>query len=181
MLKSANISHALKERMLFRIVISVFIVALLSTPGLMSNGKVLANAAGHDISCGGDTICNSIEGNEFDLILFSSAGSEMVILYNESTIGRIVPNVSESYYSKAKGTVKDVIYYLSRHTEYSGFKFKKARKSTGLFRSEVLDGVYVALPEYASMSDNRPPEYSFSDKDGTLTVRIKAVVEMSGN
>ena len=117
MLKSANISHALKERMLFRIVISVFIVALLSTPGLMSNGKVLANAAGHDISCGGDTICNSIEGNEFNLILFSSAGSEMVILYNESTIGRIVPNVSESYYSKAKGTVKDVIYYLSRHTE----------------------------------------------------------------
>ena len=181
MFKLANIKNVYQERTIIRIVIAVVITALLSMPGLMNNGKVLADSTRSDISCGNDSICKSIKGNQFDLILYSSLGSEMVILYSADNIGDLNPKVRESYYSRAKGTVKDAIYYLSKHMEYRGFRFKKARKSTGFFKSEVIDGLYVAVPKYESVSDNRPPEYSFSEKNGRLTVSIRPIIRESNN
>jgi len=181
MLKLSNIRIDTRRKLLLRIAIAVFIMVLVSVPGLMTNGKADANSAGSNISCGHDSICKSIEGNEFDLILYSSMGSEMVILYSKDKIGDLMPKVDESYYARAKGTVKDAIYYLSRHADYGGFRFKKAKRSTGFIRSQVIDGLYVAIPEYMSVSDNEPPEYRFSLKDGKLTVRITPRVDMSND
>jgi len=181
MLKSSNIKHNSRRKYLIRIAIAVLIFVMVSVPGLMINGKADANSSGSNISCGSDSICRGIEDNEFDLILYSSLGSEMVILYSKDKIGDLMPEVDESYYSRAKGTVKDAIYYLSRHTEYSGFRFKKARRSTGFIRAQVIDGLYVAIPKYRSVSDNKPPEYRFSLKERKLTVRITPIVDMSND
>jgi hypothetical protein len=177
---SKNIRYESQIRAMIRVSLAVFIMTLVSIPGLMNNGNAVAKSTGSNITCGYDSICKSIEGNEFDLILYSSIGSEMVILYNKDKIGDLIHKIPESYYARAKGTVKDAIYYLSKNTYYNGFRFKKARKSTGLFRSKVITDVYVVLPKYAGTGEIDAPMYSFSEKNGKIRVRITPVVNMSG-
>jgi len=181
MFKSKNIKYESQIRALIRIFLAVFIMTLVNIPGLMNNGNAVAQSTGSNITCGYDSICKSIEGNEFDLILYSSLGSEMVILYTGDTVKNLTPKVPESYYSRSQGTVKDAIYYLSTHSNYSGFRFKKARKSTGFLSSRVIEGLYVVVPEYRHDGGHRPPEYSFSEKNGNLTVRITPVAYMSND
>ncbi len=166
---------------LLRVATAVFILALAGIPGSLAVANGQAHSSGSGISCGHDSICKSIEGEEFDLILYSSLGSETVILYKRDKTGEIVPLVPEAYYTEARGTVKDAIYYLSRHSDYNGFRFKKARKSTGFFKTQVVNGLYVAVPEYRLSSDHKPPEYRFSEKNGKLTVRLTPMIRDPSN
>ena len=180
MFKSSDIRNAYKERVLIRIVMAVFIMTM-SVPGFVTIGNSEAYAAGSIITCGHDSICNSITGREFDLILYSSLGSEMVVLYSRDKIGELTLSVPESYYSRKRGNVRDAIYYLSRHSDYSGFRFRKARKKTGFFSSKIIDGLYVAIPKYRNEGNARPPEYSFSEKNGELRIRISPVIRPMDN
>ncbi len=126
-------------------------------------------------SCEGIKLCTSLEGKNFDMIKFSSMGSEMIILYDKSISGEIYPTTMESLYDRSSGTVNDAILYLSQNSDYYRFIIRKARKSTGLFKAEDLDSVYLLLPKY----DQGPadtPEYSFFEKKGQLRVRIAPVI-----
>jgi hypothetical protein len=104
--------------------IIIFVMVLVSAPGLVKNGIAGADSAGSGISCGHDSLCNTLADKDFEMILYSATGSEMVVLFSKNEIGDIVPRVPESYYSRAAGTVKDAIYYLSRNHNYAGFKFR---------------------------------------------------------
>lgn len=181
MCESTNIIHAFQKRALIRIAIAVIIMAMVSIPGLMTIGYAEANSAGTSVSCGHNSKCKSIEGKSFELIAYSSLGSEMVILYSKSEVGEITIKGSETNYSKTEGTVLDAIYYLSRHSDYDGFTIRNARKSTGLFRSEVIANVYIVLPNYTGTGEIDTPRYSFKEKDGKIRVRITPVAEMSGD
>lgn len=179
--KSINIRHHAQRRMLVRIAVSMLMMFLISAPGLMIEANAEADSAHSKITCGYDSICNTISEREFDLILYSSLGSEMVILYSREKVEAVVADASEKYYSRSTGNVRDAIYFLSRHTDYTGFKFRQARKSKGLFSSKVVNGVYVAVPEYRSEGDHKSPEYRFTEKDGKLTVRIRPVIRPMSN
>ncbi len=181
MFTSINKIHSTQRRMFVRIAIAMLMMFLISAPGLIMKANAEADSAHSNISCGYDSICNNISEREFDLILYSSLGSEMVILYNREKAETVVAGTSEKYYSKSTGNVRNAIYFLSRHSEYTGFKFRQARKSTGLFSTKVVEGVYVAVPQYTNNSENRPPEYRFTEKDGKLTVRIRPVIRPMSN
>ena len=179
MFKSLKTGHAFQKRVLVRISIIIFVMALVSAHGLVKNGIADSGSEGSGMLCGYDSLCNTPVDKEFEMILYSAAGSEMVVLYSKNEIGDIVPEVPKSYYHRAKGTVEDAIYYLSRNYDYTGFKFRRAKKSTGVFRTEIIKGVYVAVPKYRLPSDHRPPEYRIADKNGKLTVSIKPFIRSS--
>jgi hypothetical protein len=69
--------------------------------------------------------------------------------------------------------VQDAVNYLRSGYEYAGFKVVKGRKSTGFFKSEVADGIYVVVPIRGMTSTTRAPEYWFSEKDGRITLYIR--------
>jgi len=126
-------------------------------------------------SCRGIKLCKSLEGREFDIIKYSSMGSELVILYDKSVSGEIYPTSMASLYEKSRGTVNDAIRYLKHHPDYDRFIIRKARKSTGLFKAEILDRVFLILPKY-KMGEVEAPEYGFFEKEGQLRVKIRPVI-----
>ena len=124
-------------------------------------------------ACGKDRYCG-IKGKSFDAIFYSAQGvSGLVVLYDKGKVGDIRAWVSEKQYRKGKGTVQDAVDYLRSGSEYAGFKVVKGKKSTGFFRSEVVDGLYVVVPKHEMTSVSRAPEYRFSEKGGKLTLYIK--------
>ncbi len=181
MFKSTIKKHVFQRSIFVKISMAMLVMLLISAPGLIMKSNAEADSAHSSITCGYDSICNTISEREFDLILYSSLGSEMVILYSREKAETVVADTSEKYYSKSTGNVRDAIYFLSRHSDYTGFKFRHARKSTGLFSTKVVEGVYVAVPQYTNNSENRPPEYRFTEKDGKLTVRIRPVIRPMSN
>jgi hypothetical protein len=128
-------------------------------------------------SCRGIKLCVSLEGEDFDMIMYASMGSQMVILYDKNTSGEIYPTSMASLYDRSRGSVNDAIVFLSRNPDYSRFTIRKASISTGWFTSEKLDSVYVLLPRYA-LREAEAPEYVFFEKEGRLRVRIKPKVRI---
>jgi len=128
-------------------------------------------------SCRGIKLCESIEGKEFDMIRYSSMGSELIVLYDKSKSGEIYPTSMQSLYDRSRGTVNDAVLYLSQSPDYDWFIIRKARKSKGWFHAEILDSVYLILPKY-SLGEIEAPDYSFFEKEGKLRVRIRPIVRM---
>jgi hypothetical protein len=109
------------------------------------------------------------------MIKFASMGSELIILYDKNTSGEISPTSMASLYDRSSGTVNDAIFYLSQNPDYDRFIIRQAGKSTGWFKSEDIDSVYVVLPKY-KQGPADTPEFSFFDKNGKLRVRIRPIV-----
>jgi len=154
--------------MAFRWIIAVcialgLIVAVVSITGT----DAYAGAA----TCGKDKYCG-IKGKSFESIYYSNGDSGLVVLYDKSKVGDIRAWVSEEQYRKGRGTVEDAVYFLRGDQEYAGFKVVKGKKSTGFFRSEVVDGLYVVVPKHEMTSVSRAPGYRFSEKGGKLTLYI---------
>jgi hypothetical protein len=122
-------------------------------------------------ACEKDTKCG-IGGKTFEAIYYSTVDSGLVILYEKGTAGTLKPWVSEKQYTKGTGTVEGAITYLMSVPYYIGYRVKKGEKSKGLFRSEVIDGLYVVEPRHEVMSNTRAPRYRFVEKDGTITLYI---------
>ena len=123
-------------------------------------------------TCGKDKYCG-IKGKSFDAIFYSTQGmTGLVILYDKVKVGAIKAWVSETKYREGRGTVEDAVYFLRGDQDYAGFKVVKGKKSTGFFRSEVVDGLYVVVPKHEMTSVTRAPEYRFSEKGGKLTLYI---------
>ena len=122
--------------------------------------------------CGEDKYCG-IKGEKFDSIYYSNGLTGLVVLYDKDKVGDVRPWVSEKQYRKGKGTVVDAIEYLKSDQGYAGFKLVKGKKSTGFFRSEVVDGLYVVVPKHWMTSITRAPEFRFSEKNGKITLYIK--------
>jgi len=129
-------------------------------------------------SCDGIKLCTSLEGKDFDMIKFASMGSELIILYDKDKSGEIYPTSMESLYDRDRGTVNDAILYLSQGIYYDRLIIRKAVKSTGWFKAEDLDSVYLLLPRYY-VGEVDAPEYTFYEKDGKLRVHIVPVIRSS--
>ena len=123
-------------------------------------------------ACGKDKYCG-IKGKSLDAIFYSAQDSGLVVLYDKGMVGDIRVWVAETRYRKGKGTVEDAIYFLRGDQGYAGVQVVKGSKSTGFFRSEVVDGLYVVVPKHAMTSLSRAPEYRFSEKGGKITLYIK--------
>jgi hypothetical protein len=123
-------------------------------------------------TCGKDKYCG-IKGKSFDAIFYSAQGmTGLVILYDKVKVGAIKAWVSETKYREGRGTVEDAIYFLSGDQKNAGFRVVKGKKSTGFFRSEVVDGLYVVVPKHAITSHTRAPEFRFVEKGGKITLHI---------
>ncbi len=140
-------------------------------------GLIIGVVAGTDAyagtaKCGKDKYCG-IKGKSFDAIFYSAqGGSGLVVLYDKGKVGDIRVWVSEKKFREGRGTVEDAVYYLRGDQEYAGFKVVKGEKSTGFFRSEVVDELYVVVPKHEMTSITRAPEYRFVEKDGKITLYI---------
>lgn len=132
------------------------------------SGNVYAGAG----ACDRDTLCG-IGGKTFDAIYYSSGVSGLVVLYDTSKVGTLKPWVSETQYRKGTGTVEDAIAFLRSDSDYAGYWVVKGQKSTGFFRSEVVDGLYVVVPKHSLISSTRAPDFRFVDKGGTLVLYIR--------
>ncbi len=86
------------------------------SPGLLPNDKAEALVLQAATNCGKNQLCQSLQGTQFDLIRYANQGVNMVILYDRSTTGDISFNYSERTYSIVRGTVNDVIRYVSNHS-----------------------------------------------------------------
>ena len=148
---------------------------LVSIIFLIGNAHAMSGKPYAPESCRGVQLCESLEGKQFDLIKYSSMGSEMVILYDKNKTGEIYPTSMQSLYDRSRGTVNDAVLFLSQNPDYDRFIIRKAKKSTGWFTAEALDSVYLILPRYKH-GETEAPEYSFYDKDGKLRVRIRPIV-----
>jgi len=125
-------------------------------------------------SCGRNRLCKDLEGKGFDQIRYSSMGSELVVLYDMKKHGEVTLFSSEKTYTRAKGTVNDAIDFLSSHSEYRGFRIVRARKTTGWFRAETIDGMYIIEPQYVMPNENKAPYHNISEKDGKFTVYLRS-------
>lgn len=123
-------------------------------------------------SCGDDTYCG-IKGMNLDAIYYSNGRTGLVVIYDKAKIGDITPWVSTTQYRKGMGTVDDAISYLKGDLEYAGFRVVKGKKSTGFFRSEVVDGLYVVVPTHGMTTTTRAPDFWFAAKDGGITLYIR--------
>jgi hypothetical protein len=126
-------------------------------------------------SCRGIQLCESLEGKEFDMIRYSFGGSELIILYDRSKSGEIYPTSMQSLYDRSRGTVNDAVLYLSQNPDYDRFIIRSGWKSTGWFKTEDLDSVYLILPRYYS-GEIEAPEYTFFEKEGKLKIWIRPVI-----
>lgn len=158
-----------------RICLKHVLFFLVSILFLVKNANSMSGKPYTPESCRGVTLCESLEGKEFDLIRYSSMGSELIILYDKNQTGQIYPTSMQSLYDRSRGTVNDAILYLSHNPDYDRFIIRKARKSTGWFTAEALDSVYLILPRY-NLGEIEAPEYSFFEKDNKLRVRIIPVI-----
>ena len=122
-------------------------------------------------TCDKDRYCG-IQGKSFESIYYSSNFSGLVVLYDKGKVGDIRVWVSEKQYREGKGTVQDAVYFLRGDQEYAGFKVVKGRKSTGFFKGEVVDGLYVVVLKHEMTSIARAPRYWFSEKGGKITLYI---------
>ena len=163
-----RINHAF-----IKLIIFMFIVASC----LIQNAHAMSGKPYSPESCRGNQLCESLEGKEFDMIRYSSMESELIILYDKNKSGEIYPTSMQSLYDRSRGTVNDAVLYLSQNPDYDRFIIRSGWKSTGWFKTENLDFVYLILPRY-NLSEIEAPEYSFFEKDGKLRVRIRPVVQM---
>ena len=155
--------------------IPLMIITLITVFSLVPYANAMSGKPDPPGSCRGYTLCTSLEGKDFDMIKFASMGSELIILYDKNKSGEISPTSMASLYDRSSGTVNDAIFYLSQNPDYDRFIIRKARKSTGWFKSEDIDSVYLVLPKY-KQGPADTPEYSFFDKNGKLSVRIRPIV-----
>lgn len=158
--------------------VTLIMFVLITSFMLIPDANAMAGRPYSPGSCDGIKMCTSLEGKEFDMIKFASMGSELIILYDKDKSGEIYPTSMESMYDRDRGTVNDAIFYLSQGLYYDRLIIRKAMKSTGWFKAEELDSVYLLLPRY-SVGEVEAPEYSFYEKDGKLRVRIVPVVRSS--
>ena len=157
------------------ICLTLVLCFLVSILFLIKNANSMSGKPYTPESCRGNQLCVSLEGKEFDLIKYSSMGSELIILYDKDKTAEIYPTSMQALYDRSRGTVNDAILYLSQNSDYDRFIIRKAVKSTGWFTAEALDSVYLILPRYKH-GETEAPEYSFFEKDGKLRVRIRPVV-----
>jgi hypothetical protein len=144
----------------------------------MTDAQATSGKPNPPASCDGRKLCTSIEGKDFEMIKFASMGSELIILYDKKKSGEIYPTSRESLYERSSGTVNDAIFYLSQSPDYDRFIIRKAKKSTGWFKAEDVDSVYVLLPKY-KQGPADAAEYSFFEKEGQLRVSIRGRTRMS--
>jgi hypothetical protein len=130
---------------------------------------------GKKMTCGSDVLCQSIEGEEFNMILFSEFGSELAVIYDRSKVGKIDIVISGSPYREEIGTVLDAVRFLSKISEYRTFTVSKARKSVGWFGAERIEGMYIVRPIYSDHYLNDAAKYVIRDRRGELELRIKPV------
>ncbi len=131
---------------------------------------------GKKLTCGSDVLCQSIEGEEFDMILFSEFGSELAVIYDRSKVGNINIVISGSPYSEAKGTVLDAVRFLAKISEYRTFTLFRAIKSVGWFGGERIDGMYIVKPVYNDAYENDAAKYVIRDRGG-IELRIVPVYD----
>jgi len=125
--------------------------------------------------CRGDRLCQSLKAKEFDLIKYSSMGSQLVILYDRDKTGDISVRIGRDSCTKEKGTIYDALRFLQAHPDYKSFMIRRGRKTVSWFRAEVMDGVYVVEPEYLLSFENSAPRYNFSDSENMIEVFIRPV------
>ena len=149
--------------MVFNIIISLI---------ALSAGNAQALSRGSGGLCGGDSLCKTLEGKEFDLIKYYSMGSALVVLYDSGKAGDLTLFAPEFDYSRERGTISNAVDFLDGIPAVSGFTVLKGKKSAGWFKTEVIEGVYVIKPQYEVMSEYLAPDYSFSDKGGKIIMYI---------
>lgn len=128
-----------------------------------------AQAAGR--GCEQGSLCG-IGGKTFQSIYYSSGVSGLVVLYDKARVGDVKPWVSQKKYRRGTGTVEDAIAFLRGDLDYAGYRVVRGTKSTGLFKSEVIDGIYVVVPKHSPLSSTRAPQFRFSEKSGTMRLYI---------
>jgi hypothetical protein len=150
-------------------------VAMCVTLGLVLGATTVAGINTHAYAgsgaCEKDTKCG-IGGKTFEAIYYSTVDAGLVVLYDKGMVGTLKPWVSEKQYTKGTGTVEDAITFLMGDPYYVGYRVAKGKKSTGFFRSEAVDGLYIVEPRYEVNSNTRAPSYRFVDKNGTITLYI---------
>ncbi len=142
---------------------------------LFMSGAEAEYVHGKKMSCGNDELCQSIEGKEFDMILFSEFGSELVVLYDKRVIGNMNIAISGSPYREEMGTVLDAVHFLAKTSEYIMFTTSRAIKSVGWFGSERINNMYIVRPIYDRSYHGRSAKYVIRDRDGVLELRIKPI------
>lgn len=152
------------------VVVTVFgmIVSLI----VLTAGNVQAHLRGSGGLCGRDALCKTLEGKEFDIIKYYSMGSALVVLYDSEKVGDLTLFVPEADYSKERGTISDAVDFLDGIAEVSGFTVLKAKRSSGWFKAEVIEGLYVIKPQYEVTSEYLSPDFRFSDKGGKIIMYI---------
>jgi hypothetical protein len=160
--------------------LSIIMFSLITSFILMADVHASSGKPNPSSSCEGIKLCTNIEGRDFEMIKFASMGSELIILYDKNKSGEIYPTSMESLYERSRGNVNDAIFYLSQGPDYDRFTIRKARKSTGWFKAEDIDSVYVVLPKYKHGPADAA-EYSFFEKEGQLRVSITGRIHMSND
>lgn len=130
---------------------------------------------GKKVSCGSDMLCQSIEGKEFNMVLFSEFGSELAVLYDAAQVGPVTIAISGATYRVEKGTIIDAVHFVSHTSEYRTFTTSRAIKSVGWFGSERIDGMYIVTPVYDHKYSSDAAKYVIRGRDGKLELRIKPV------
>ena len=134
-----------------------------------------ADARVTEVSCRNNALCQSIEGKDFNMILFSEFGSALAIIYDKSTVGDINIAISGSPYREEMGTVIDAIRFLTGISEYRTFTVSRAIKSVGWFGYERIDGMYIVRPVYDATYESRAAKYVITGRDGEIELRITPV------
>ncbi len=155
--------------------IPLIIIILITVLNLVPYAGAMSGTPEPPGSCRGNKLCASLEGKDFDMIKFASMGSELIILYDKNISGEISPTSMASLYDRSSGTVNDAIFYLSQNPDYNRFIIRRAKKSTGWFKAEIIDSAYLVLPKY-SLGEIEAPQYYFFEKEGKLRVRITPIV-----
>lgn len=156
--------------MVFNIIISLI---------ALSAGNAQALSRGSGGLCGGDSLCKTLEGKEFDLIKYYSMGSALVVLYDGGKIGNLILFAPEFDYSRERGTISNAVDFLNGFPEVSGFTVLKGEKSAGWFNTEVIEGIYVIKPRYEVTSEYLAPDYSFVYKGGKIIMHITQLYDLN--
>ncbi len=164
--------HKIKEKgFIFGLVVGVLLFTAL-IPGILPSDNAEALVLQVASNCGKHQLCQSLEGTQFDLIKYSNRGVNIVVLYNGDRTGDISFNYSKKSYVIERGTVNDAIRFVSDHSYYWGFSLSQARKSTGFFKSEEIDGMYILKARYESSYEEMTPRVTITEKDGKIKVHI---------
>ena len=153
------------------------LIFLLIAAVLIISGDAGAYEYGKKLSCGSDALCQSIEGKEFDMILFSEFGSELAVIYDRTKVGKVNIVISGAPYRKEAGTVLDAVRFLAKMSEYRTFTVSRAIKSVGWFGGERLDGRYIVRHVYNDAYLSDAAKYVIRDRRGEIELRIKPVYD----